>query len=76
MKTIAISNFRSHLSKYLKYLKKGEQFILTSHNKEIARVIPARNSTQEAKEELIKIGKDSIMGDLTSPVDTLWKVQK
>ena len=76
MKTIAVSNFRSQLPKYLQYVTKGEQIILTLHNKEIARIIPADSTSKNAKEKLRKIGKNSKMGDLTSPIDTLWKLQK
>ena len=73
VKVVTVSNFRSHLQSYLKYVKKGEQLILTAHDKEIAKVVPANNSSQEAKEKLMKIGKNSKIGDLTSPIDTLWK---
>jgi prevent-host-death family protein len=64
MKRVAIADLKSHLSQYLSRVKEGEELLVTSTGKTIARIIPVepREHSIEQLEQLgiVKAGKKGL----------------
>ena len=76
MKTIAVSKLRSNLMQILEQIEGGLEITITSRGKEIARLIPLKNSKQKARESLEKIRKTAIVNDVLSPINEEWEAMK
>lgn len=52
---ISVRELKSHLSEYLRRVAEGEEVVVTSHGKEVARLVPprSRRRTGSAEAELI-----------------------
>lgn len=72
MKTVAVSEFRAHLVDFLNRVELGETLILTSHGKEIARILPPKEAQKQARRALAKLRKNAFVGDVISPVSDDW----
>ncbi|MCA1784595.1 MAG: type II toxin-antitoxin system prevent-host-death family antitoxin, partial [Desulfobacteraceae bacterium] len=48
MPQVNITEFRNHLPHYMKQVQKGVEFLITSHGKKIARLVPENNAAKEA----------------------------
>ena len=68
MVKVAVSEFRTHMSKYLMYVLEGQEILLTSRGKEIAELRPPVNRQEAAKEKLARIAATAQIGDIISPV--------
>lgn len=75
MKTVAISEFRAHLLNFLNKVELGETLILTSHGKEIARILPPKEAQNQARRRLAKLRKSAFVGDVVSPLSNDWDEQ-
>ncbi len=71
--TIAISALRSHLLAYLKQAEHGKELVITSKGHTIARILPPKDTTKDAKNALSKLRTKSKIGDVISPIDTEWE---
>lgn len=72
---IAISKFKSHCLEILKNLEKSKtSIIITKRNKPIAIV----SSFQKKKKSIFGILKNrgEVMGDIISPIDEEWEINK
>ncbi len=74
MFTIGVSDFRNHIQKYLDLISKGEEIIITSRGKEIAKIIPTENRKDSSRQKLQQLSKTAIIGDVISPVSDDWKI--
>lgn len=54
MRSVNITELRSHLSKYLSIVEQGSEIEIISHGKIIARMIPPLDRQQEALEQLVQ----------------------
>lgn len=76
MHEVNITELRNHLPKYLLQVRKGDEILVTSHGKIIARILPPKNLYQEAKQRLIDLRKVCKIGDVVSPIDDIWEAQE
>lgn len=73
MKSVNITEFRSRLPDYLKMVKAGEEMVLTSRGKPVARLVPARQGGEKARETLASLRSRCRIGDVLSPIDEPWQ---
>lgn len=71
--TIAISSLRSHLLTYLKQAEHGEELLITSKGHTIARILPPKDTTKDAKKALNQLRTKSKIGDVISSIETEWE---
>jgi prevent-host-death family protein len=64
MKRVAVADLKSHLSQYLSEVREGEELLVTSTGKTIARIVPVepREQSIEQLEQLgiVKTGKKGL----------------
>lgn len=61
MKAVGIRELKTHLSKYMKDIKKGNEIIVSDRGKAIARIIPIEGSEKRAKLQtlLLKLSEEN-----------------
>ena len=69
MLSVAVSDFRLNLHKYLEMARSGHEFAVTIRGKEVARVEPPVKKISR----LDQLAKTAEIGDIISPVSTDWK---
>ncbi len=74
MTTIAVSLFRSQLLKFLKRVMLGEEVVIVSRGREVARLVPAQEQEKKAWKEIHEMRKKCKLGDVLSPLKADWKV--
>lgn len=74
MKEINVTEFRQHLPDYLKQVGRGEEIILTSHGKIIARVLPNADVAGQARDRLEALRGKMILDDIidNGDADERW----
>ena len=70
---VNITEFRNHLPDYLGQVKKGEDIILTSRGKVIARVTPVTDERVVAHGALMQLRETCRIGNVISPLDERWE---
>jgi prevent-host-death family protein len=55
MKRVAVADLKSHLSRYLSEVREGEELLVTSTGKTIAKIVPIQ-SREKSIEELEQCG--------------------
>ncbi len=73
MRTIAVSDFLAHIQKYLAYISNGEEIILTSRGKEIAKIIPPESKINSARKKLKELAATAVIKNVIDPVSVDWK---
>lgn len=76
MISIPVSEFRANMPAFIKKLQRGEKIVLTSHGRVVAHVTPPTEEQEEARNRLRKIMKTAWIGDVVSPINADWKVQR
>lgn len=76
MHQVNVTKFRSQLPKYLASVENGEEILITSHGKVIAKLIPPVDTQDKAKQQLRKLRKNSKVFDVISPIDENWDAEK
>ncbi|VGO21767.1 type II toxin-antitoxin system Phd/YefM family antitoxin [Pontiella sulfatireligans] len=76
MVQVAVSEFRGHLNKYLKAVQQGETLVLTSRNREIAKITAPDDKRLSAQEKLNELRKTATVGDVLSETGETWKASK
>ncbi len=74
MIAIGISDFRAHIQRYLNFISKGEEILITSRGREIAKVISPENKVNSARKQLKKLSKTAVINNVTEPINAKWKV--
>ena len=74
MNLVNVTDLRQHLPEYLKQVQKGEEIMITSHGKSIARIVPnfSDNKREQALKRLDTLRGKMILGDILSPLDDEW----
>jgi len=72
MPQVNITEFRNHLPHYMKQVQKGVEFLITSHGKKIARLVPENNAAKEAHNRLMKLRGTMIKGNILEPAGAEW----
>ncbi len=75
MTKVNITELRKSLPTYLKQVSQGQEVVITSHGKIIARLIPEQNQSEKAKQRLIALRNKCRIGDITSPIDDSWDAE-
>jgi prevent-host-death family protein len=76
MVQVAVSEFRGHLNKYLKAVEQGETLVLTSRNREVAKITAPDDKRTAAKQALGELRKTATVGDVLSSAGEVWKATK
>ena len=45
--TVGIRELKTHLSKYIRQVKRGDTVIITDHQKPVGRIVPVEQTTEE-----------------------------
>jgi prevent-host-death family protein len=72
MRRVNVTELRNHLPRYMKQVQEGAEFLVTSHGKKIARLIPERDTVEEARKRLMRLRGTMIRGDILGPVEGEW----
>lgn len=75
-RAVNVTQFRSHLPEYLSKVQSGCEILVTSHGKVIARILPPIDAQANAKKQLKLLRTKCKMGDVISPTDEEWDVDK
>ena len=73
MREVNVTELRSHLPAYLGQVQSGEELVLTSHGKAIARILPSHDIRETARKQLKALRKKSYVGDVISPLGEVWE---
>lgn len=76
MKNVSISELRAHLPEFIQWANRKGPLCITSHGREVARIIPAQDKKEQARQKLEALRKTTKIGDILSPVLTDWDVLK
>lgn len=76
MRSVNVTELRSHLPKYLSSVQKGHEILITLHGEVIARIVPPVDTRLAAQQQLKQLRKRSKVGDVVSPVKVKWDVEK
>ncbi len=71
-----VTELRNHLPHYLKQVEKGVEFLVTSHGKTIARLVPEASNTEMALSRLMQLRGTMITGDILEPVEAVWNADE
>ena len=70
---VNITEFRNHLPNYLGRVKKGEEVLLASRGKIVARMSPVADERLPARERLASLRGKCAIGDVIAPIDEVWE---
>jgi len=74
METIAISELRANLMKFINEVKNGSTISVTSRGKIVAKIVPPDISKKNADKKLKELRKTAIIKDVVSPIKENWDV--
>jgi len=72
MKEVNVTELRNNLPAYLGMVRAGEELLLTSRGKKIARLTPVADGRSEAKEMLAILRGKCRIGDVVSSLNEKW----
>ena len=72
MQQVNVTELRNHLPHYMNQVQKGVEFLITSHGKSIARLLPEISNTDEAYNRLMQLRGTMIQGDILEPMEVEW----
>ena len=73
MQEIKVTELRSKLPAYLRKVRDGEELLLTSRGKAIARLVPVVDKRLSAREQLALLRDKCRIGDVVSPLGERWE---
>jgi prevent-host-death family protein len=73
MKEVNVTELRNNLPAYLGMVKAGEELLLTSRGKKIARLTPVADERSGAKEKLAMLRGKCRIGDVVSSLNEKWE---
>ena len=76
MQTVAISELRANLTEFLKRVETGEELLVTSRGRTVAKIIPAAYIQKSARESLAQLRETATVYDVTSPIEDEWDAAK
>ena len=76
MKEVNVTELRNKLPAYLGQVKAGEELLLTSRGRVIAKVVPIGDERNNARQQLAILRKKCRIGDVVSPLDEQWEISK
>ena len=76
MISVAVSSFRAHLVEYLNKVQRGESVVITSHGRDLARLVPPENNREKARNRLKQLRKKAVVKDVISPIPIEWDLNQ
>lgn len=76
MHVVPITELRNHLQKYISGVAEGDEILVTSHGKALARLLPPVDIQQEAKKKLHDLRRHCKVGDVISPIKDAWEAEQ
>jgi len=73
MKEVNVTELRNNLPAYLGMVTAGEELLLTSRGKKIARLMPVTDGRSGAKEKLALLRVKCRIGDVVSSLNEKWE---
>jgi prevent-host-death family protein len=73
MKEVNVTELRNNLPAYLSMVTAGEELLLTSRGKKIARLIPVADVRSGAREKLALLRGKCRIGDVVSSLNEKWE---
>ncbi|MCX5818474.1 MAG: type II toxin-antitoxin system prevent-host-death family antitoxin [Deltaproteobacteria bacterium] len=73
MKEVNVTELRNNLPAYLGMVRAGEELLLTSRGKKIARLTPVADERSGAKEKLAVLRGKCRIGDVVSSLNEKWE---
>ncbi len=74
METIAISELRANLMKFINAVQNGASIIVTSRGKVVAKIVPPDISKKNAEKKLKELRKKAKLKDVITPIGENWNV--
>ena len=75
METVKATELRDNLAQYLARAVAGEELVITSRGRIVARLMPAALNQQAARAQLAVLRTKCQIGDIVSPLDDDWSAQ-
>jgi prevent-host-death family protein len=75
MREVKVTDLRAHLPAFLAFVQAGEEVLVTSRGKVIARLVPPLDTRGEAKARLEELRRRCKIGDVVSPLEEPWEAQ-
>ena len=72
-KEVNVTELRNNLPAYLGMVKAGEELLLTSRGKKIARLTPVADGRSGAREQLALLRGKCRIGNVVSPLNEKWE---
>ena len=73
MKEVNVTELRNNLPAYLGMVTAGEELLLTSRGKKIARLAPAADGRSDAKKKLALLRGKCRIGDVVTSLNEKWE---
>ncbi len=73
MQAVKVTELRNNLPAYLNRVKKGEELLVTSRGKVIARLAPVEDARLSAREQLTRLRGTCRLGDVVAPIAEKWE---
>lgn len=74
MLEVTVTTFRNHIPTYLERVRKGEDIVLTSRGKVVARILPPEDEQQNVRQRLAELRATCRIDDVVSPLGEEWEV--
>lgn len=75
MREVNVTELRNHLPAYLGSVQDGEELLITSRGKVIAKLVPVEDPRQRARETLRELRRRCRIGDVVSPLGESWEAE-
>jgi prevent-host-death family protein len=75
MAQVNVTDLRNHLPAYLRRVREGEEVVITSRGKIIAKLVPALDPKREARRQLSELRNRCRIGDVVSPIGEMWDAE-
>ena len=62
MATVGIREAKTHLSKYLKMVRQGQEVVLTDRGRPVGKIVPFPASELSLEERLLRLAEQGVLG--------------
>ena len=76
MREVNVTELRNHLPAYLGAVRGGEQLLITSRGKVVAKLIPSSDPKQESRAFLESLRTKCRVGDVVTSVGDRWEADR
>jgi prevent-host-death family protein len=72
---VNVTELRNNLPTWLRKVKTGEEVVVTSRGKIIARLVPEVDESKAARLRLVAVRGKSWVGDVLAPTGETWEAE-